>query len=227
MLTAPREQGGHGWRGIVVTSRGCANAPLRTPKLYHCGATYDLKTSMLYIAHKFPNAPVYGIGFSLGAGMLTRYLGTEGGGSQMKAGIAVGAPWDLMMCVLFQSRCCQRLSRIALVDTSTFKHRSWAVGPPHIPILHLRLTFLLRKVIYSKAMAKNLQYAVPDSNLAGSVLISYFRRRIFTKHINVFKQHPKIDISAVRDNPNMTLYEFDSLVTRVCGGFVIHKSSLR
>ena len=96
-LTAPKEQGGHGWRGIVVTSRGCANAPLRTPKLYHCGATYDLKTAMLYIAHMFPDAPVYGIGFSLGAGMLTRYLGTEGEGSQMKAGIAVGAPWDLMV----------------------------------------------------------------------------------------------------------------------------------
>ncbi len=97
VLTTPKEQGGHGWRGIVVTSRGCSNAPLRTPKLYHCGATYDLKTAMLYIANMFPDAPVYGIGFSLGAGMLTRYLGTEGEGSQMKAGIAVGAPWDLMM----------------------------------------------------------------------------------------------------------------------------------
>lgn len=56
---------------------------------------------MLYIAHKFPDAPVYGIGFSLGAAMLTRYLGTEGAATKMKAGVAVGAPWDLLMSVLF------------------------------------------------------------------------------------------------------------------------------
>lgn len=30
---------------------------------------------MLYIGNVFPDAPVYGIGFSLGAGMLTKYLG--------------------------------------------------------------------------------------------------------------------------------------------------------
>lgn len=30
---------------------------------------------MLYIGNMFPDAPVYGIGFSLGAGMLTKYLG--------------------------------------------------------------------------------------------------------------------------------------------------------
>lgn len=30
---------------------------------------------MLYIGNMFPDAPIYGIGFSLGAGMLTKYLG--------------------------------------------------------------------------------------------------------------------------------------------------------
>lgn len=33
---------------------------------------------MLYIAHMFPDAPTYGIGFSLGAGMMTKYLGEFG-----------------------------------------------------------------------------------------------------------------------------------------------------
>ena len=34
------------------------------------------------------------------------------------------------------------------------------------------------------------------------------------------RTHPKIDTEAVLANPNMTLYELDTLVTRVLGGFV-------
>lgn len=34
---------------------------------------------MLYIGNMFPDAPIYGIGFSLGAGMLTKYLGELSG----------------------------------------------------------------------------------------------------------------------------------------------------
>ena len=52
---------------------------------------------MLYIAHAFPGAPTYGIGMSLGAGMMTKYLGTEAERTPMKSGIAVGTPWDLML----------------------------------------------------------------------------------------------------------------------------------
>lgn len=33
-LTKSKEEGGKGWRGIVVNSRGCANGPLSTAKLY-------------------------------------------------------------------------------------------------------------------------------------------------------------------------------------------------
>jgi hypothetical protein len=67
--------------------------------LYSAGATYDLKNAMLYISNLFPDAPIYGIGFSLGAGMMTKYIGTEGHTSPIKAGIVLGNPWDLMQCV--------------------------------------------------------------------------------------------------------------------------------
>lgn len=54
---------------------------------------------MLYISNLFPDAPIYGIGFSLGAGMMTKYIGTEGKTSPIKAGVVLGNPWDLMQCV--------------------------------------------------------------------------------------------------------------------------------
>lgn len=47
---------------------------IRTNLNDSAGAAYDLKNAMLYIGNKFPDAPIYGIGFSLGAGMLTKYL---------------------------------------------------------------------------------------------------------------------------------------------------------
>lgn len=32
----------------------------------------------MYIAHKFPKAPLLGLGFSLGSNVITRYLGEDG-----------------------------------------------------------------------------------------------------------------------------------------------------
>lgn len=40
----------------------------------------------MHIAHKFPNAPLLGVGFSLGANVLTRYLGEEGEQSRVHSG---------------------------------------------------------------------------------------------------------------------------------------------
>lgn len=56
-------------------------------------------------------------------------------------------------------------------------------------------------VYYSRAMGGNM-------------------RTVFQRHLPVMKQHPTLDVDAVLANPNLTLYEFDNLVTRVCGGFV-------
>lgn len=162
-LTKPKEKGGEGWRAIVVNSRGCAQGPLTTPKLYHAGASYDLKNAMLYIGHMFPDAPIYGIGFSLGAGMLTKYLAVEADRTAMKTGIALGCPWDLMLG-------------------------------------HIDLQSSLRGLFYSRAMGGNL-------------------RTVLQRHLSVMRQNPKLDVDAIIANPNLTIYEFDTLITSKCGGF--------
>ncbi|CAD6564998.1 MAG: hypothetical protein CYPHOPRED_005008 [Cyphobasidiales sp. Tagirdzhanova-0007] len=42
-LCKPKNQGGQGWRGVVVNSRGCANGPLKTPKLYQYAPSPPVK----------------------------------------------------------------------------------------------------------------------------------------------------------------------------------------
>ncbi|KAF8342246.1 AB-hydrolase YheT [Cantharellus anzutake] len=91
---ASKSQGGLGYRGIVINFRGCANVPLTSWQFYSSGHTDDLRCGLLYISHKFPKAPLVGIGFSLGAGIITRYLGEEKEKSRLQAAVALACPWD-------------------------------------------------------------------------------------------------------------------------------------
>ncbi|KAJ3543367.1 hypothetical protein NM688_g5859 [Phlebia brevispora] len=93
---SPPERGGLGYRAVVVNFRGCAGVPLTTPQLYSAGYTDDIRTALLYISSLYPEAPLLGVGFSLGANILTRYLAQEGEQSRLAAGCALGCPWDLL-----------------------------------------------------------------------------------------------------------------------------------
>ncbi len=55
----------------------------------------DLGLSLHYLHNLFPSSPLHGIGFSLGASVLSRYLGESGSQSLLSSGIALGCPWDL------------------------------------------------------------------------------------------------------------------------------------
>ncbi|SCV68924.1 BQ2448_1944 [Microbotryum intermedium] len=162
-VTKPKYQGGLGWRGLVLNSRGCAGTPVTSAKLYSGGTTDDLRCALAFLGRLAPQAPLYGIGFSLGANQLAKYLGLEGERSALKAGVVLGAPWDF-------------------VDGHVVLSSSW-----------LRL-------IYSRAMAKNL-------------------RRILKPHRALFEPLEEVDWDAIYGNPHQTLYEFDSLFTGPVFGF--------
>ncbi|KZO91697.1 AB-hydrolase YheT [Calocera viscosa TUFC12733] len=95
-IVAGKEDGGMGWRGMVCNFRGCGGSTLTSSQLYSAGNTDDLRAALLYLTTRFPDAPLVGIGFSLGACVLTRYLGEEGEHSRLKAGMVLGCPWDLV-----------------------------------------------------------------------------------------------------------------------------------
>lgn len=96
VVTKPKSEGGLGWRGAVINSRGCANTKVTSPHLYNGGITNDIRSSLAFISHFAPNAPLYGIGFSLGANQICKYAGEEKEASALKAVISLGTPFDFV-----------------------------------------------------------------------------------------------------------------------------------
>ncbi|KAJ7109353.1 AB-hydrolase YheT [Mycena epipterygia] len=89
------EHGGLSYRAVVVNFRGCAGVPVTSPQLYSAGHTGDVRQAIVYISQLYPRAPLLGLGFSLGANVLTRYLAEEGEQSRLSSGCALACPWDL------------------------------------------------------------------------------------------------------------------------------------
>ncbi len=86
-----------GWRGVVIHFRGCSGEPNRLPRVYYAGDTPEIQQLLLRVREGEPQAPIYAVGFSLGANALLKWLGESG--EQAKSVItkaaAVSAPMDL------------------------------------------------------------------------------------------------------------------------------------
>ncbi|KAK0483599.1 Alpha/Beta hydrolase protein [Armillaria novae-zelandiae] len=91
----PVEEGGLGYRAVVINFRGCAGVPITSSMLYSAGHTDDLRQALFYISHTYPEAPLLGLGFSLGANIMTRYISEEGPHCRLSSGCALACPWDL------------------------------------------------------------------------------------------------------------------------------------
>lgn len=61
----------NGWEVCVVNSRGCAKSKITSGLLYNARATWDMRQTVNWLRKTFPNRPLFGLGFSLGANMLT------------------------------------------------------------------------------------------------------------------------------------------------------------
>jgi uncharacterized protein len=60
-----------GWEACVVTSRGCSQTKITSGILYNARSTWDVRQTVKWLRKTFPNRPLFGIGFSLGANILT------------------------------------------------------------------------------------------------------------------------------------------------------------
>jgi len=59
------------WEACVINSRGCAMHKITSSILYNARATWDCRQTVAWLRKTFPNRPLFGIGFSLGANILT------------------------------------------------------------------------------------------------------------------------------------------------------------
>ena len=87
-----------GWRGVVAHFRSCGGELNRLPRAYFAGDSDDCEWVLKTVKSRFPRAPMYAVGVSLGANQLTKYLGDRGtdATSLLTAAAAVGAPLDLV-----------------------------------------------------------------------------------------------------------------------------------
>ena len=62
---------GRGWEAVVVNSRGCARSKITSNVLFNARSTWDIRQVIQWLRKRFPNRPLFGVGFSLGANILT------------------------------------------------------------------------------------------------------------------------------------------------------------
>ncbi|KAJ8489462.1 hypothetical protein ONZ45_g13567 [Pleurotus djamor] len=92
----PEAEGGLGFRAVVVNFRGCAGVPITSQRLYSAGETGDLRAALAYIRSQYPNAPLLGLGFSIGGNIMTRYIAEEGQHSRLVSACSLACPWNLV-----------------------------------------------------------------------------------------------------------------------------------
>jgi hypothetical protein len=86
-----------GWRALVVHFRGCGGLPNRRPRAYHSGDSDEADWILRSVAARWPQAPVYAVGFSLGGNVLAKWLGERREDARLlRAAAVVSAPFDLV-----------------------------------------------------------------------------------------------------------------------------------
>ncbi|EGD73444.1 hypothetical protein PTSG_05148 [Salpingoeca rosetta] len=65
----------HGWRTVVKNWRGC-KTELRSARTFNYGNTEDIELAIRYIKRMYPAGPIVAVAFSMGANVLTKYMGT-------------------------------------------------------------------------------------------------------------------------------------------------------
>ena len=83
------------WDALVVNSRGCAGSKITTSILFNARATWDMRQVVKWCRKTWPKRPLFGIGYSLGANILTNYIAEEGVDCQLSAAVIVSNPWKL------------------------------------------------------------------------------------------------------------------------------------
>lgn len=87
----------NGVRGVVAHFRSCGGKINRLPRAYFAGDTQDNSWVLRTVHARFPKAPIFAVGVSLGGNQLAKCLGDLGSKMSFLTGaVCVGAPLDLV-----------------------------------------------------------------------------------------------------------------------------------
>lgn len=86
-----------GWAAAMLIFRTCDGRVPDTPRLYHSGETTDADFFIRRIAAEMPERPIHVLGVSLGANVVLKWLGEQGGATppSLRRVAAVSTPFDL------------------------------------------------------------------------------------------------------------------------------------
>jgi predicted alpha/beta-fold hydrolase len=174
--------------------------PLTSPQLYSACRTDDLRQALLYITHCYPRAPLLGLGFSLGANILTRYVAEEGEECRLVSACALAcvclSPFGYGHVI---KKPFQPWNLTANIDACV--HRCYAPSPAHAPCsLHGQW---FRRNFYAKGMGRNI-------------------RQLVSRHVDSIMKFPDSRLARclpeLFSHKSLTLKQFDDLVTVHAGG---------
>jgi predicted alpha/beta-fold hydrolase len=117
-----------GWRIVLCLRRGHGGLALTAPALNTMGCTADLREQLQRIRARYPGSPLYAVGVSAGSALLVRYLGEEGAGSMIRAGVAYCPGYDISVAwkrvhPFYSRRMTERLKQYFLKPhEATFAH---------------------------------------------------------------------------------------------------------
>lgn len=162
-VTRSKVHGGEkGFRVVAMNFRGCdVDTPVTSQRLYHAGETDDTRTALLWLSQTYPNAPLYGAAFSMGASTLATYLGQEGENTPLKGTICISNPWDWV------------------ISTHYIEHGNWLNRYIYGPILADALLTMFKNSRYAFETDKRLD--IKDIYSKRYVNIRFFDDRVTSK----------------------------------------------
>jgi predicted alpha/beta-fold hydrolase len=83
---------------ILINHRAGSNTPLTSPMLYCAKSSWDTREALNYIHKQYPDKKIYAIGISLGANILSHYLGEEGDNCLLTKACCVSCPMVMTEC---------------------------------------------------------------------------------------------------------------------------------
>jgi abhydrolase domain-containing protein 1/3 len=119
-----------GYRSVVMNQRGIASIPMGTAKSYCATSTDDLRDVVECVVSSFPQAPIVGIGVSIGGIILTKYLCDYKGDEKLSCVVTLCSPWDMFATSwalntfpskqLYNQYLCGELKKLALRHREEF-----------------------------------------------------------------------------------------------------------
>jgi predicted alpha/beta-fold hydrolase len=108
---------GDGFIVALMHFRGCSHEVNMTPRAYHSGETVDPMQTIAHVKKRYPDLPMFAIGYSLGGNMLLKLLSDTAGQKVLCAAVAVSAPLLLAECALRMQRGFSRLYQYYLLNS--------------------------------------------------------------------------------------------------------------